>query len=268
MRIRQAAELLGVSDDTVRRWIDNGALSASQDDSGRKVIAGHVLAEFWRNNARPLPPNPLGIGSSARNRFVGLVTNVISDKVMTQVEMQCGPHTVVSLMSTEAARELKLEPGSLAVAVVKATTVIVETPKASEGLAGIERGLPIGVAQKAVSAVIERWKRSQLYEWLRLKGYVAFNLPRTVTMLGAALLTGIAAAHVYVLTSQTALPMYFVVYAATVLGACCLLTVAVCGWVAIPVCRNWVGFSAIWFRSSSWACTWPVERRPCRGWWR
>jgi molybdopterin-binding protein len=88
------------------------------------------LAEFWRNNARPLPPNPLGTGSSARNRFVGLVTNVLSDKVMTQVEMQCGPHTVVSLMSTEAARELKLEPGSLAVAVVKATTVIVETPKA------------------------------------------------------------------------------------------------------------------------------------------
>jgi molybdopterin-binding protein len=135
MRIRQAAELLGVSGDTVRRWIDIGALSASQDDSGRKVIAGHVLAEFCRNNARPLPPNPLGIGSSARNRFIGLVTNVISDKVMTQVEMQCGPHTVVSLMSTEAARELKLEPGSLAVAVVKATTVIVETPKAPESLA-------------------------------------------------------------------------------------------------------------------------------------
>jgi hypothetical protein len=77
----------------------------------------------------------------------------------------------------------------------------------------------------AVSAVIERWKRSQLYEWLRLKGYVAFNLPRTVTMLGAALLTGIAAAHVYVLSSQPSLPVYFVVYAA-ILGACCLLTAA------------------------------------------
>jgi hypothetical protein len=81
----------------------------------------------------------------------------------------------------------------------------------------------------AVGAVIERWKRSQVYEWLRLKGYVAFNLPRTVTMLGAALLTGIAAAHVYVLTSQPALPMYFIVYAA-ILGACCLLT-AVCLWL-------------------------------------
>jgi hypothetical protein len=73
-----------------------------------------------------------------------------------------------------------------------------------------------------VGAVTERWKRSQLYEWLRLKGYVAFNLPRTVTMLGAALLTGIAAAHVYVSTSRAALPMYFFVYAA-ILGACCLL---------------------------------------------
>lgn len=132
MRIRQAAELLGVSDDTVRRWIDNGTLPASQDQTGRKVIAGDVLAEFWRANAPSPPPNPLGINSSARNRFVGLVTDVLSDKVMTRVEMQCGPHTVVSLMSTEAARELKLEPGSLAVAIVKATTVIVETPRARE----------------------------------------------------------------------------------------------------------------------------------------
>ena len=76
-----------------------------------------------------------------------------------------------------------------------------------------------------MGAVIERWKRSRAYEWLRLKGYVAFNLPRTVTVLGAALLMGIAAVHVYVLTSQTALPMYFFVYAA-ILGACCLLTAA------------------------------------------
>jgi molybdopterin-binding protein len=128
MRVGQAAALLGVSDDTVRRWIDQGALSAGQDKAGRKVIAGEVLAEFARTHAPTLPRNPLGVGSSARNRFVGLVTKVISDKVMTQVEMQCGPFSVVSLMSTDAARELKLEPGSVAVAVVKATTVIVETP--------------------------------------------------------------------------------------------------------------------------------------------
>ncbi|MGH3596578.1 MAG: TOBE domain-containing protein [Mycobacterium sp.] len=129
LRIREAAELLGVSDDTVRRWIDHGTLSATRDQAGRKVIAGDVLAKFLRTNAPALPTNPLGIASSARNRFVGLVTNVVTDKVMTHVEMQCGPYTVVSLMSTEAARELQLEPGSVAVAVVKATTVIVETPQ-------------------------------------------------------------------------------------------------------------------------------------------
>jgi molybdopterin-binding protein len=130
LRIREAAELLGVSDDTVRRWIEQGSLSVHLDQSGRKVIPGDALAEFWRTNSRPLPRNPLNSGSSARNRFVGLVTKVVSDTVMTQVDMQCGPFTVVSLMSTEAARELKLEPGSVAVASIKATHVVVETPPA------------------------------------------------------------------------------------------------------------------------------------------
>lgn len=127
LRIRQAAELLGVSDDTVRRWIKQGSLPVIHDESGRKAIASDALAEFARKNAPTPTPDPLGVGSSARNRFVGLVTEVTSDKVMTQVEMQCGPFTVVSLMSTDAAQELKLQPGSVAVAVVKATTVIVET---------------------------------------------------------------------------------------------------------------------------------------------
>ena len=127
IRIKDAAAILGVSDDTVRRWIDSGALSAAKDESGRKVIAGEVLAEFAREHAAP-PPDPLGVGSSARNRFVGLVTKVTADQVMSEVQMQCGPFTVVSLMSTESARQLGLEPGVLAVAVVKATTVIIETP--------------------------------------------------------------------------------------------------------------------------------------------
>lgn len=128
IRVRQAAELLGVSDDTVRRWIDNGSLPAGHDPSGRQVIAGDVLAEFAHANAATAPKEPLSVASSARNRFAGLVTKVVTDKVMAQVEMQCGPFTVVSLMSTDAVRELKLEPGSTAVAVVKATTVIIETP--------------------------------------------------------------------------------------------------------------------------------------------
>jgi molybdopterin-binding protein len=130
-RISQAAELLGVSDDTVRRWIDSEALTATKDDAGRKVIDGVALAEFSRLHAATPAPDPSGIGRSARNRFVGLVTRVVADGVMAQVELQCGPHTVVSLMSSEAARELQLEPGRLAVAVVKATTVIIETPAGS-----------------------------------------------------------------------------------------------------------------------------------------
>jgi molybdopterin-binding protein len=128
IRVRQAAELLGVSDDTVRRWIDDGSLAAATDASGRKVVDGAELAAFARTRAAVIPKDPLGTPSSARNRFAGLVTDVVSDTVMSQVEMQCGPFTVVSLMSTDAVRELDLRPGSIAVAVVKATTVIVETP--------------------------------------------------------------------------------------------------------------------------------------------
>ena len=127
-RIRDAADLLAVSADTVRRWIEAGALPAVKDEVGRKVIDGVVLAEFAQQHAASPAADPSGVGRSARNRFVGLVTRVIADGVMAQVEVQCGPHTVVSLMSSEAAREMRLEPGRLAIAVVKATTVIVETP--------------------------------------------------------------------------------------------------------------------------------------------
>ncbi|MDT0350862.1 TOBE domain-containing protein [Pseudonocardia charpentierae] len=126
-RIAEAARLLGVSDDTVRRWVDAGTLPVQTDASNRKVVDGAALAEFARRNANAAP-DPSGVGRSARNRFVGLVTEVITDKVMAQVEMQCGPHRVVSLMSSEAARELGLAPGVLAVAVIKSTNVVVETP--------------------------------------------------------------------------------------------------------------------------------------------
>ncbi|GAA4782595.1 TOBE domain-containing protein [Microbacterium gilvum] len=127
IRIRDAARFLGVSDDTVRRWVDGGTLTARADAAGRKAVDGLELAELARRQAE-LPEDPTTGATSARNRFVGLVTAVTSDTVMSQVEMQCGPHRVVSLMSTEAVRELGLAPGSVAVAVVKATTVLVETP--------------------------------------------------------------------------------------------------------------------------------------------
>ncbi|MEE6281450.1 TOBE domain-containing protein [Georgenia sp. MJ170] len=129
-RINDAAALLGVSDDTVRRWVDDGLLTADLDDAGRKVIDGAGLAHRAQEYAaRPATLGDAVVGSSARNRFTGLVTRVVRDGVMAQVDLQCGPFRMVSLMSAEAVDELGLEPGSLATAVVKATTVIVESPR-------------------------------------------------------------------------------------------------------------------------------------------
>jgi molybdopterin-binding protein len=127
IRVSDAALFLGVSDDTVRRWLENGVLHSEKDKSGRTVVDGLELAHLARDKA-VLPADRSEVGRSARNRFVGLVTNIVMDKVMAQVELQCGPYRVVSLMSSEAVRELGLELGSVAIAVVKATTVIVETP--------------------------------------------------------------------------------------------------------------------------------------------
>ncbi|SKC67704.1 TOBE domain-containing protein [Okibacterium fritillariae] len=127
IRIREASQFLGVSDDTVRRWVESGALESEKDASGRTVVDGLSLARLARENA-VLPADPSEIGRSARNRFVGIVTDIVMDTVMAQVEIQAGPHRVVSLMSSEAVRELGLELGSVAIAIVKATNVIVETP--------------------------------------------------------------------------------------------------------------------------------------------
>jgi molybdopterin-binding protein len=128
IRVSEAARFLGVSDDTVRRWMDNGALTPVKDDGGRLAVDGLELARHAQKLAQ-LPDDPHRTGSSARNRFVGLVTGITMDKVMAQVELQCGPFRVVSLMSSEAVRDLGLELGSVATAVVKATTVIIETPQ-------------------------------------------------------------------------------------------------------------------------------------------
>ena len=130
-RLREAGELLGVSDDTVRRWVESGRLSARADPSGRQVVDGAQLARFAEQNAAAVPQAAPVTRESARNRFVGLVTRVVRDTVMAQVELQCGPYRVVSLMSREAADELGLEPGVRAVAAVKSTNVVVEV--AGEG---------------------------------------------------------------------------------------------------------------------------------------
>lgn len=130
-RISEAAELLGVSDDTVRRWADAGRLHPTRGENGRLVIAGVELAELARELAvdAGLGAVPAGIGrESARNRLRGIVTRVLRDTVMAQVELQAGPFRLVSLMSREAADELGLEPGVLAVASVKSTQVVIEIP--------------------------------------------------------------------------------------------------------------------------------------------
>lgn len=131
-RIREAAQLLGVSDDSLRRWADGGRVATTVDASGRIVIDGAELARFAEQNAAPVPQVGAIGRESARNRFVGLVTRVTRDTVMAQVEMQCGPYRVVSLMSREAADELGLKPGVSAVASVKATNVVVEISEVAE----------------------------------------------------------------------------------------------------------------------------------------
>ncbi|SKB08664.1 TOBE domain-containing protein [Aeromicrobium choanae] len=128
VRVADAADFLGVSTDTVRRLIASGRLAAGKDGSGRTVVDGRGLADYVRVEGRSAA-DPTAVGRSARNRFVGIVTEVLSDRVMSQVELQCGAHRVVSLISTESVRELGLEPGVVAVAVVKATNVAIEIAK-------------------------------------------------------------------------------------------------------------------------------------------
>ena len=132
-RIKEAAGLLGVSTDTLRRWADAGRIDTTTDASGRMAVEGTALAEVAQELAEAADheQNRVVVASSARNRFSGLISRVTRDSVMAQVEIQAGPHRFVSLLSREAADELGLEPGMLAIAAVKATNVSVEIPKGS-----------------------------------------------------------------------------------------------------------------------------------------
>lgn len=130
LRVSEAAQLLGVSDDTVRRWGDLGRLNLGRDQNGHWFISGKELAEFMVAN-RPAQGAQIDGGErghmlSARNTFPGIVTRVVKDTVMAQVEIQAGPHRVVSLLSREAVDEMGLEPGVRASASVKATNVVIE----------------------------------------------------------------------------------------------------------------------------------------------
>lgn len=120
----RAAELLGVSPDTVRRWADAGRFPTATDAAGRRTVAGAALPEF----APSLGTEPDTGRTSARNCLPGIVTRVLADTVVAQVDIQAGPHRVVSLMTREAVDELGLVPGVEVVAVVKAPHVVVELP--------------------------------------------------------------------------------------------------------------------------------------------
>jgi molybdopterin-binding protein len=127
LRIGQAAELLRVSPDTVRRLVDSGQVKTVRSSGGQRLIDSAALARYMAAQPRPAPP---GVRSeSARNRFPGIVTRVIKDAVMAQVEMQAGPYRVVSLISRESADELGLKPGVMAIASIKSTNVVIELPR-------------------------------------------------------------------------------------------------------------------------------------------
>jgi molybdopterin-binding protein len=123
----QVSELLGVSPDTVRRWCDEGRLDTTRSPGGHRLVSGPSLARFLSERHDALEADLPSV-QSARNRFTGIVTRVERDTLTAVVELHAGPHRVVSLMTREAADELALEPGDLAVAAVKATSVIVEVP--------------------------------------------------------------------------------------------------------------------------------------------
>jgi molybdopterin-binding protein len=122
-RLSAAAQLLGVSDDTVRRWADAGRLPVERDADGRLVVTGPDLAAA----AVALANDPPGPGhSSARNSFPGIVTRVLRGDVVSQVEVQAGPHRLVSLVTTESVDALRLAPGEPATCTVKSTHVVIE----------------------------------------------------------------------------------------------------------------------------------------------
>ena len=128
-RLGHAADLLGISIDRLRRLADQGSVETSRTAGGQRVIAGVELARFAVELASSPAEADEHTPLSARNRFTGLVTRVVRDSVMAQVEIQAGPHRIVSLISAEAVDELGLEPGELAVAVVKSTSVVIEAPR-------------------------------------------------------------------------------------------------------------------------------------------
>ena len=127
LRIGQAAELLGVSVDTLRRWETDGRLVTERTAGGQRVVPIAAVSRLLAERRRSAPARAI-VAQSARNRFEGVVTRVERDAVAAVVEVVAGPHRLVSLMTAEAVDELGLAVGDEAICVVKATNVIVEIP--------------------------------------------------------------------------------------------------------------------------------------------
>ncbi|MGI8563768.1 MAG: TOBE domain-containing protein [Candidatus Dormibacter sp.] len=128
-RVGEVAELMGVSSDTVRRLLDSGQVRTLRTSSGQRLVEGSDLARFLAEQGGPAAASWPELRESARNHFPGIVTRVVKDGVMAQVDIQAGPHRIVSLMTREAADELALKPGVRAIAAVKSTNVVVELPR-------------------------------------------------------------------------------------------------------------------------------------------
>jgi molybdopterin-binding protein len=131
LRVGQAAAVLGVTVETVRRWESDGRLTMTRSPGGQRLVPIAEISRLLSDRRRERADRPI-VAGSARNRFEGIVTKIEQDRVAAVVEVMAGPHRIVSLMTAEAVDELQLKVGDEAVCVVKATNVIVEIPSARD----------------------------------------------------------------------------------------------------------------------------------------
>ena len=127
LRIGEAAKLAGVSVDTMRRWAEDGSVPVTRSSGGQRLVSAAEVRRLIGARRKAAPDRTI-VAQSARNRFPGVVTKIVADRVAATVEVQAGPHRLLSLLTAEAVRELKLTPGDQVICVVKATNVIVEVP--------------------------------------------------------------------------------------------------------------------------------------------
>jgi molybdopterin-binding protein len=131
IRVGQAAEMLGVTVETLRRWESEGRLTMERSDGGQRLVGLEEISRLLEERRRATTARPI-VAQSARNHFAGIVTRIEKDRVAAVVEVRAGPHRLVSLMTAEAVEDLGLKVGDEAICTAKATNVIVEVPAARE----------------------------------------------------------------------------------------------------------------------------------------